>query len=395
MYRGIIATSLDEGCLAHINTISGHFTDAKLAGTPVRVHVARFLSLFSRLLAYLDGRNTTGMDDLTASIDLLDYFASTSRWWSLDRRQPFFVLRPPTRSPRESLDSLAAVTIDGPTMSRLGGAVDRLARFLDEHEVNDRAACDGMCESLVSIWTILCSLLSFLRGRSSTTENDFERAYDVTRVLLFHVDPDEFRALVAVRRVGTHPILLKAADVILAPDFESQLDSSMAAHLERSHAVHISPVVPTRPRIVREVLTGSLRILAQCHAAASAMEQLGASDYERVTHRGLALLGAVGVPLDFLQDPQAVTQALKRLHNTSGLADYLEPLMRRLELLIVDASGNRDFHLEHTLFVTRLMSLLLLLAIATGPAASGRISPSDLRRGLILLSRLLGSLLSH
>lgn len=164
VYRGLLEARVDPEILPHIDSFVNRFTDHTFAGHPISAHLKRFLDVFARLVAYLDTRSLAGLGDLTIAIDTLDYFSSTTKWWPMDRRNPELVIRPPSQDPREFMLSIASVTVGSTTMSRVTGSIERMARFLDEHEVKSQESRDILSESLASIWVLLSAFSAKSQG---------------------------------------------------------------------------------------------------------------------------------------------------------------------------------------------------------------------------------------
>ena len=73
------------------------------------------------------------------------------------------------------------------------------------------------------------------------------------------------------------------------------------------------------------------------------------------------------------------------------IIDRLSLIIRRLESLIVDSSGNRDFLFQNSRVVPRMVSLLLLLASGTNPEPSPVLRDIDLKRGLVILEQIVNA----
>ncbi|MHA2236416.1 MAG: hypothetical protein ACXABH_13870, partial [Candidatus Thorarchaeota archaeon] len=135
VYSGLLFTSLEDSIPKQIESVVSRFADGQLAGEKISIHLTRFIRLFTRLIGHLDGRNLATLSDVTVAIDVLDYFTSSSKWWLMSRSDPGFVLRPPSREPREFIKSMADMQLSGQTLQRASVAADKLSRFLDEHEL--------------------------------------------------------------------------------------------------------------------------------------------------------------------------------------------------------------------------------------------------------------------
>jgi hypothetical protein len=73
----------------------------------------------------------------------------------------------------------------------------------------------------------------------------------------------------------------------------------------------------------------------------------------------------------------------------SDVEERIQLLTRRLEGLIVDSTGNKDFLLQYARLVPRLVALLLLLATSTKSSSETPLEDINLKRGLILLNELI------
>ena len=113
------------------------------------------------------------------------------------------------------------------------------------------------------------------------SENDFETAYDIVRVLLFYLPPEDFLALTAIRKLGTNRNLSKIAAVELSTGFERKLGSSIAARLERNLEKSIVKAVSSYSGSFRNMLTDSLRILVQIQASRTSSNRVEEGDYEQ------------------------------------------------------------------------------------------------------------------
>jgi hypothetical protein len=382
---------LDSEVRVQIEVFTERYKELSLGGQSLSLQLSRFISLCSRLTAFLEMRGTASLADLTVSIDILEHFTSTTKWWTMSRKDPSFILKPPSRDPRELFSSLATVEIGGAFQSRISSSVDKLVRFLEEHHVSEDIIRKDLVEHIVSSWYLLGASVCRIQGRSTTTENDFETAYDIIRILLFYVPLNDFRALTAVRRVGTSPRLAQAARIILTPDFEQRLDASIAASLEKVHGENLKEVASVTPGAARGLFTNSLRVLAQLIAVREKKEKLEVGDYDSAIISALGLLERVGVSPDLLRNEETVVELFNRLEPESGTNERLTMLTHRLEGLIVDSTRDRDFLLQHPRHVPRIISLLLLLASGTMDPSDKHLRESDLKRGLSLLNALLSA----
>ena len=93
----------------------------------------------------------------------------------------------------------------------------------------------------------------------------------------------------------------------------------------------------------------------------------------------------VGVSPNFLQDESAAVEVFKGLRLGVGVEERIQLLTRRLEGLVVDSTGNKDFLLQYARLVPRLIALLLLLATVTKKSRKDALEDVDLKRGLLLL----------
>ena len=126
VYRGLITVRFDSETPTRMEAVIGRFSDQELAGERLSTHLTRFLGLWSRIAVYLDSREVAGLEDLTMSVDVLDYFTSTTKWWTMNREKPWLIMRPPSRDPREFMKSIDSLQVDAPTLGRISGATDKL-----------------------------------------------------------------------------------------------------------------------------------------------------------------------------------------------------------------------------------------------------------------------------
>jgi hypothetical protein len=389
VYQGIVETQLDEGIPEKIQSVVNRFTDSQFAGERVSVHLTRLLSLFTRFIAHLNNRVAAGVEDVTNAIDLLDYFTSTSRWWTLTRKDPGLVMRPPSREPRDFIKSVAELKVGSPTLQRISDAAERLGAFLEEHSIGDTHLRANLCNSFVSSWALVSAFACKGQGRSVTGERDFETAYDMMRVLLFYTNKEDYQALTAVRLIGTNPRIPRAADVAFSPSFDKRLESSIAASLEKNHGTKLVKMATATSGASRSILTNSLRLLAQLKAVEDGIERLEDTHYDTIIPQTLLMFERIGLSPAFLQDESSALAIFQGLRPASGVDERIHFLVRRLEGLIVDATGNKDFLLQYARAVPRLVALLLLLASKTRASMDMPIEDIDLKRGLILLERLI------
>ncbi len=391
VYRGIMESQLDSGLSPHITSFVNQFSDYTFAGHPVSAHITRFLDIIARLVAYLDSRTVAGLEDLTLAIDTLDYFSSSSKWWNIERKDPSFIIKPPAQDPRELMGLLANVTVDSGTMSRITGSIERLARFLDEHKFTHQEASDKLSESLASMWVLLSAFACKGQGRNVTSENDFEIAYDTVRILLFHCTRDNFRTLTSVRLLGMSSKLAKVTTIGISPGFEDRLDSSIASTLENSY--HEESNAPTHKlsTSIRHVFTNSLRLLSQLEALERGLDRIEASDYQSVIRGALDRLSSMNIDEGILHTETLAIGLFKRTELSEELVQRMDLLARRLEGLIVAATGNREFLFKYSKLVPRLLSLILLLAGGTIDKSRNSVEYDDIERAMILVHSLFSS----
>lgn len=393
VYQGLARCDLSRGASKRIESLVNRFSDCRFAGEELHTHLSRFLSLCSKLVAYLDTRDSTTISDLTQSIDVLDYFLSTNKWWRMNRTSPSFIIRPPSRDPRDFLKSLGSVKMGSSALGRIDGAAERLSRFLRQHNFPDKDR-KGLCGMVISSWAILCAASARSKGKTRVNEEDFEIAYDLVRILLFHICKEEFVALTAVRRIGTNEWLPKTAEVKISSEFEDSLESSQAARFEDKHSELLTQVSSTMPSISRNILTNSLRFLVQFDTAKQAHSRVGSNEYETSIVNAMTLLQKAGMPAEFLKNTSQFERLFNEMDFSEELGHHLSLLSRRLEGLIVDATGNREFLLEHTGLVPRLLSLVFLLSISSMRDEADTFSHSNLKLGLIAVDRLLNEQVS-
>jgi len=389
VYRGLVQTQLDDKIMGQIDTVVSRFTDFVFAGEKLSIHLNRFLDLTTRLIALLDSETIVNQSHLTMSVDLLDYLTSTSKWWIVTRREPGIILKPPSREARSFIKSIADLHVGGSTLQRISGATDKLSKFLEEHEIESSGEVERFCNGMLSAWALLSAFACKGQGRNVTTEADFETSYDVVRILLFYVTLDDYKALSVVRQLGTHTLLPKAASVTFSPGFEKKLNASVAASLEKEHGEHLIQMAKATSGASRSILTNSLRLLGQLQAVKLDIDRLEEEHYDAIIVGALELIESVGVSSDFLQDDSSAISIFKNLRPGDGVDERIQLLIRRLEGLIVDSTGNKDFLLQYTRIVPRLIALMLLFASNTKDSPTAPLEDSDMKRGLILLYKLI------
>ena len=389
VYQGLLNTNLEDNLRGQLDSVATRFTDLQFLGSKVSFHLTHFLSLFTKLIAYLDSRSRATLSDVTEAIDVLDYVASTSKWWSMSRKDPGLALRPPSREPRGFIKSITDLQFGANTLQRITGATEKLTRFLEEHELANEVLRNDLQETFVSAWSILSAFACKGQGRNVITESDFESAYDVLRILLFHVPREDFRALSVIRSLGSHTVLPKAAGVGFSPGFERKLNSSVAARLEKIHGEHLAEMAAATSGASRTILTNSLRFLGQLQAVKQGIERLEEDHYDQTIVESLQMFERIGISPEFLQSESAALEIFQKLRLSSDVEERIQLLTRRLEGLIVDSTGNKDFLLQYARLVPRLVALLLLLATSTKNSSETPLEDIDLKRGLILLNDLI------
>ncbi len=388
VYIGLSQTRLGEDIHERIQGIAERYTSMEFAGDRLTTYLSRFIELCSRLIAYLDSRYIVGLEDLTMSIDILDHFTSTNKWWQVDRKDPGLVLRPRIRNPREFIESVSSVSLGPDTKNRICGAADKIQRFLEEQQVASASNRKQLTTTLVSSWSLLSGFIARSQGRNTTTEGDFEYAYDVVRFLLFYLSYEEFTALLAIRKITSNKKLITASSISFSLGFEKKLESSIACKLEELHSEHLTQITPSLPSASRNILTNSLRMLAQLYAVQNGMDKLDEEDYESATIGALKILEKVNISSTVFSDESSVVKFFKNLRTTSELNEKLVLLIRRMEGLFIYSTRNRDFLLQHSRLISRIVSLLLVLAGNT-QLTSDVLQDADLKRGLILFNDLI------
>lgn len=111
--------------------------------------------------------------------------------------------------------------------------------------------------------------------------------------------------------------------------------------------------------------------------------------YDSIIMGAIGKLERTGVSPTLLGDERAALNLFNRLRPEEGVPELLNLMIRRLEGLIVDSTGNRDFLLQYARLVPRLVALLLLLASGTKTSSEYGLQDADLKRGLILFNALL------
>jgi len=119
------------------------------------------------------------------------------------------------------------------------------------------------------------------------------------------------------------------------------------------------------------------------------IERLEEEHYESIIINALQMFDHIGVSSDFLQNESAAVQLFQGLRLGPGAEERIQLMTRRLEGLVVDATGNKDFLLQYARLVPRLIALLLLLATSTKKSRKDPLEDIDLKRGLILLHDLI------
>ncbi|TFG10986.1 hypothetical protein EU538_00170 [Candidatus Thorarchaeota archaeon] len=389
-YEGLLSSNLTDEIQSYIVKVISRYSDADFADEEFSTHLGRFVEIVCRLISHLNRRKEPTLTDLMQAMDVLDHFASTTRWWNMARSSPGIILRPATRDPREFIRSIPSVRLGSETISRIKGASDRLSSFLDEHEIASSSTREHLQRCMMSTWTLLSAFCCKSQGRNVSSESDFETAYDILRILLFHTPSVDFAALSAIRIIATSSRLPQIADVNFSPGFEKKLESSTAARLETTHGEYLGDAGDTVPRASRAILTNSIRLLAQIEAANLGIDRIEESDYDTVTMGALSLLERVRIDPEVFLDENAVVGLFRRLRPAEeGIGEGLALLTRKLESLIVDSTGNRNFLLQHARVVPRMVALLLLVSSGTKSPEDDGLRDIDLKRGLILLEKLI------
>jgi hypothetical protein len=179
----------------------------------------------------------------------------------------------------------------------------------------------------------------------------------------------------------------KVARVAFSPGFEKQLDSSPAAALDNKYGALLADRMESIPVMVRAVLTNALRFLAQLQAQKAGLDRIDENDYGTMIAGSLTLLESVGVKSDVFRDEGDVAAVFRRLKPAKAVGERINHLARRLESLIQDSTGNRDFLLRYARLVPRMIAVILLIAAGTNTTSDEELSDRDLKRGLILFSK--------
>ena len=392
VYQGLLGIKIDDKIPEAINKVVSRFSDYQLAGERLSVHIARFVELCTRIIASLDSQTTANLSHLTMAIDTLDLFTSTSKWWQVTREIPGFVLRPTSRDPRDFIKSTAYIKIGTESINRIRASHQRLSQFLNQQELANPEFHDQLCKSFTSAWTLLSAFSCKERGKNTTSESDFETAYDILRILMFYTPLYDFKAITSIRKLATSPIIPQIARIEFSPGFERKLDSSLAARLERQHSGELSKIASTVPGSAKSILTNSLRLLTQLQAVRNGKPRVEEEGYADAILEALQFLEKFGVSSEQMRDESAVLTIFKGMVPAADdIVNRLSFIIRRLESLIVDSSGNKDFLFQNSRVVPRLISLLLLLASATNPESMPLLKDIDLKRGLVILEQIVNA----
>ncbi|NHI83526.1 MAG: hypothetical protein EAX81_04420 [Candidatus Thorarchaeota archaeon] len=389
IYRGLIDASIPTEIVSHIDSVIGRYSHQVFAGQKLIIHLSHFLETICKTITILDGRTTSSISDLTGAVDILDHFTSTSKWWTITREDPGFRLRLPSRDPREFMLSLSQVQIGGETSGRIAGAAEKLARFLEDHGLTDTKSCEALCERFASCWVLISGFSCKSQGRSVTTESDFEVAYDILRILLFYTPLYDFKALTAIRRISTDPKIAKLAEIAFSPGFERKLESSVAARLERLNEASLAKIAFSVPSASRNILTNSLKFLAQLKALEQGLSRIEEDDYDSIILGSMGLLNSIGISQENFRDEATVNALFRKIQLDAGVDEKLSLLVRRLEGLLVDSTRNREFLLQNAKLVPRMVALLLLLAGVTKASSDRGLQDLDLKRSLVLFHDLI------
>jgi hypothetical protein len=284
---------------------------------------------------------------------------------------------------------MADMQLSGQTLQRASVAADKLSRFLDEHELASPDSRRELRDDIVSSWVLISAFSCKGQGRNVTTETDFETGYDLVRVLLFYVPIEDYTTLTAIRRLGSDTLLPKAASIGFSPAFDKKLNASVAARLEKVHGEHLAGMASSTSGASRTILTNSLRLLGQIQAVNQGFERLEEEHYDSVILGALEMFDKIGISSEFLQNESAAVEIFEGLRPGEGVDERIQLLTRRLEGLVVDSTGNRDFLLQYSRLVPRLVALLLLLASKAKVSVEAPLTDIDFKRGLILLHHLI------
>ncbi len=390
VYSGIINTRLANDMIARIEKLTQQFSKVFFAEQPLSVHLLKTIQMLCRLVSSIDSRSSATQEDVSAAVDTVEYFASTSRW-GLSRDQPGFVIRPTSQDPRLSLRAIGSIQLAPAALVRINSAIEKLSNFLDEHRLGSSKECSDLCESVFSVWVLLSGLSAHMYGRKMAVETDFEIAYDVTRILMFYTPPEEFKTLTAIRLLGTSPNIPRLAKVELTLGFEKLLESSDAARLERKYGEQLIAQHKNCSVLFRSLLTNSLRFLSQFVAAKSGSTKIEAQGYLGIVTDALTILSNLGVDSALLRDELSVSQLYQQLVPSRELNERLTLLTRQLENLIISSSQDKDILLSHQSLVPRMISLILLLAGGTGTSVREELADYDLKRAVRLLSKVIAT----
>lgn len=392
VYRDLLSTKIDEQIPEAINRVVSRFSDYQLAGEKLSVHIARFIELCTRIIASLDAKDIADLEHLTMATDILDHFTSSSKWWQMTREMPGFVIRPSSRDPRDFIKSIAYIKLGTEAITRISGARQRLSEFLDQQELVNPEFHGQLCESFTSTWILLSAFSCKDRGKHTTSESDFETAYDTLRILMFYTHLFDFKAITSTRKLATSPMIPEIARIEFSAGFERKLDSSLAARLERQHGDKITKIAAAVPGAARSILTNSLRLLSQLQGVRNGDLRIEEEAYADTILGALQLLDDHGISSEQLRDESTVLTIFKGMTPAvDEIIDRLNLIIRRLESLIVDSSGNKDFLFQNSRVVPRLVSLLLLLASGTNPEPSPVLRDIDLKRGIVILEQIVNA----
>ena len=73
VYQGLLKTQLEDTISNQIDSVTQRFADIQFLGTKVSVHLSRFLRLTTKLVSYLESRDSATPSDVTTAIDVLDF----------------------------------------------------------------------------------------------------------------------------------------------------------------------------------------------------------------------------------------------------------------------------------------------------------------------------------
>jgi hypothetical protein len=189
--------------------------------------------------------------------------------------------------------------------------------------------------------------------------------------------------------LATHTLLPQAASIGFSPAFDKKLNASVAARLEKVHSEHLAGMASSTSGASRTILTNSLRLLGQIQAVNQGLERLEEEHYDSIILGALEMFDKIGISSDFLQNETAAVEIFQSLRPSEGVDERIQLLTRRLEGLVVDSTGNKDFLLQYSRLVPRMVSLLLLLASKSKASPEAPLNDLDFKRGLILLHHLI------